>query len=201
MGDDQIRTRRAEYSEATRQALIDAGRSAFAEIGYQAAKIEAISRSARVTRGAFYHHFEDKAALFDAAVVELQAAAAARVETDARAQDLLWDRLTTGIDTYLDASIEPDYARIVIRDAPAVLGPERFREIEERYPMALLTATLTALHRRGEIDFPDIDLLSRMLDAMICKVAVLLPGAKDAPVLRKQAESLILTLLEALRRR
>ena len=62
------RSRREEYSDATRQALLEAGRDIFAREGYQAAGIEAISRAARVTRGAFYHHFEDKKALFDAVV-------------------------------------------------------------------------------------------------------------------------------------
>jgi len=51
--------------------------------------------------------------------------------------------------------------------------------IEEAYPMALLTATFDALKRRGELDFEDIDLLSRMVDAMICKVALMLPEADD----------------------
>ena len=79
-------SRREEYTEATRQALLSAGRDAFARDGYQAAGIEAISRAARVTRGAFYHHFEDKKALFDAVVVALQAEAAAKIEKGARAE-------------------------------------------------------------------------------------------------------------------
>ena len=54
------RSRREEYTEATRQALLSAGRDIFATEGYQAAGIEAISRAARVTRGAFYHHFEQR---------------------------------------------------------------------------------------------------------------------------------------------
>ena len=92
------RTRREEYTEATRQALLAAGRDAFASEGYQAAGIEAISRAARVTRGAFYHHFEDKKALFDAVVVALQIEAAASIEARAKSQRKVWDRLTEGIE-------------------------------------------------------------------------------------------------------
>ena len=124
------RTRREEYTEATRQALLAAGREAFAGEGYQAAGIEAISRSARVTRGAFYHHFEDKKALFDAVVVALQIDAAARIEARAKTQRKVWDRLTEGIEAYLDVCLEPAYARIVIQEAQAVLGNVRYREIE-----------------------------------------------------------------------
>src|SRR4051812_26055354 len=106
------KTRREEYTEATRQALLAAGRDAFAGEGYQAAGIEAISRAARVTRGAFYHHFEDKKALFDAVVVALQMGAAAKIQERTRGQPNVWHRLTIGIDSYLDICLEPAYARI-----------------------------------------------------------------------------------------
>src|SRR5437660_3322258 len=182
------RTRREEYTEATRQALLAAGRDAFASEGYQAAGIEAISRAARVTRGAFYHHFEDKKALFDAVVVALQAETTAKIEERGRSQRKIWDRMNVGIDAYLDACLEPAYARIVIQEAPAVLGNKRYRDIEEAYPMALLTASLNALKRDGELDFEDIDLLSRMVDAMICKIALMLPEADHPKKLRERGQ-------------
>jgi len=194
------RSRREEYTEATRQALLSTGRDIFASEGYQAAGIEAISRAARVTRGAFYHHFEDKKALFDAVVVSMQAEAAARIGERARSQRKIWDRLSVGIDAYLDACLEPAYARIVIQEAPAVLGNKRHREIEEAYPMALLTATLNALKREGELDFEDIDLLSRMVDAMICKVALMLPEADHPKKLRERGQKIIGSLLGVFRR-
>lgn len=197
--DGRTRTRREEYTEATRQALLVAGRDAFAVEGYQAAGIEAISRAARVTRGAFYHHFEDKKALFDAVVVGLQIEAAAKIEARAKTHRKVWDRLTEGIDAYLDACLEPAYGRIVIQEAPAVLGNARYREIEEAYPMALLSATLAALKRQGELDFEDIDLLSRMVDAMICKVALLLPEAENPKKLRARGQKIIASLLDGFR--
>ena len=194
------RSRREEYAEATQQALLLAGRDIFAREGYQAAGIEAISRAARVTRGAFYHHFEDKKALFDAVVVAMQAEAAAKIGERARAQQRVWDRMRVGIDAYLDVCLEPPYARIVIQEAPMVLGTRRFQEIEEAYPMALITATLSALKRQGELVFDDIDLLSRMIDAMICKVALMLPEADDPRKLRARGQKIIGSLLEVFRR-
>lgn len=197
---DSPKSRRDEYTEATRQALLSAGRNVFAKEGYQAAGIEAISRAARVTRGAFYHHFEDKKSLFDAVVVALQAEAAAKIAERARAQRKVWDRLSVGIDAFLDACLEPAYARIVIQEAPAVLGNARYREIEEAYPMALLIATLGALKRQGELDFEDTDLLGRMVDAMICKVALMLPEADDPKKLRARGQKIIDSLLGVFRR-
>jgi len=198
---DPPKSRREEYSEATKQALLASGRDAFAKDGYQAAGMEAISRAARVTRGAFYHHFEDKKALFDAVVVAMQAEAAAKIEAAARTERKIWDRLSAGIDAYFDACEEPAYARIVIQEAPAVLGEARYREIEESYPTALLIATLRALKRDGELNFDDTDLLSRMIDAMICKVGLMLPQSEDSKKLRKSGQKIVAIVLEAFRRK
>jgi AcrR family transcriptional regulator len=192
--------RREQYTEATHQALLSAGREAFAREGYQAAAIEAISRSARVTRGAFYHHFADKRALFDAVVTEMQAETAAKIAARAKTHKAIWDRLGAGIDAFLDVCLEPDYARIVIQEAPVVLGGERHREIEEAYPMALLAATLEALSRSGELDFDDIGFLCRMVDALACKVALMLPHSKDPAAVRQRGQEVIGRFLENYRR-
>jgi AcrR family transcriptional regulator len=198
---DSSKTRREEYSEATRQALLDAGREAFAKHGYQAANMEAISRAARVTRGAFYHHFEDKKALFEAVVIAMQIEAASRIETAAKTERKIWDRLSAGIDAYLDVCEEPAYAGIVVQEAPAVLGEKRYREIEEKYPTALLIATLRALKRDGELDVEDPDLLSRMVDAMICKIGLMLPRSDNPRKLRRDGHRIVATMLEAFRKR
>lgn len=195
------KTRREEYTEATRQALLAAGREIFAKEGYQAAGIEAISRSARVTRGAFYHHFEDKKALFDAVVVAMQVEAVATVNAKSRMQRKTWERMFAGIDAYLDVCLDPAYARIVIQEATAVLGAKRFQDIEETYPMALLMASINALKREGELVFEDPDLLGRMVDAMICKIALMLPEADNPTQLRERGRKLVASLLEGFRRR
>jgi AcrR family transcriptional regulator len=195
------KSRREEYSEATRVALLEAGREIFAREGYQAAGVEAISRAARVTRGAFYHHFEDKKALFDAIVVAMQMDAVARVNNASRGERKIWDRLFVGIEAYLDVCLEPQYGRIVIQEGAAVLGAQRFDKIEETYPLALLMASMTALKREGEIAFDDINLLGRMVDAMICQVALMLPNADDPKKLRERSRKIIEALLGALRRR
>src|SRR5258708_12806134 len=127
------RSRREEYTEATRQALLAAGRDIFAKEGVQAAGIEAISRAARVRRGAFYHHFEDKKALFDAVVVAMQEEATARIGERARPQRKIWDRLSVSIDAYLDVCLEPDYPRIVIHQPPAPPPHNHPRQTQHPY--------------------------------------------------------------------
>jgi AcrR family transcriptional regulator len=191
------RGRRQEYTEATRRALLDFGRQAFAEQGFQAAGIESISRAARVTRGAFYHHFADKTALFEAVVEEMQAEAAERIATAAKRELRVWDRLTAGMNAFLDASLEPAYGRIVVLEAPMVLGEARYREIEETYPLALLKATLRSLERRGELRCDNVDLLGQMVDAMLCELAMTLPRSPDPKALRQQGLDMIEALLRA----
>lgn len=194
------KSRREENTEATRHALLAAGREIFAREGFEAAGMEAISRAARVTRGAFYHHFADKRALFDAVIVALQTEAAETIKARALTERKLRDRLSAGIDAFLDVCLEPVYARLVVQEAPAVLGQQRFREIEEMHPMALLLANLSALKRDGEIVFDDIVLLGRMLDAMICKLSLMLAEADDPKKLRRQGHKIIDRLLEGFRK-
>jgi AcrR family transcriptional regulator len=193
-----MKSRRDEYAEATRQALLDAGKAIFAAEGFQAAGIEAISRSARVTRGAFYHHFEDKKALFDAVVVSLQKAVSAQISARAKQHQDIRVRLDVGIDAYLDACEDPVYGRIVIQDGQAALGMARYREIEETWPLALLVATLRALQRDGVIASGNIELLGRLLDAMICKIALLLPEAEDPKALRAEGKAVLTAFIDSL---
>lgn len=194
-----LKGRREEYTEATRQALIASGRTAFALDGYQGTGIEAISSAARVTRGAFYHHFADKKAIFDAVVVAMQTETAAKIEAYAKTRKDIWQRLSAGIDAYLEACLDPAYARIVVQEASGVLGSRRYREIDEAHPLALLTATLSALQLRGELAIEDVSLLSHIVDAMICEVAVSLQGAKHPKLVRQRGQKIIMTFLDSLR--
>lgn len=194
------KSRRAEYADATREALLLAGRENFVREGFQAAAIDAISRDARVTRGAFYHHFEDKRALFDAVVVSLQREAASKIAERARKEERVWNRLSAGIDAYLDVCLEREYGRIVISEGAAVLGNARHQEIEEAHPVALLSATLAALKRNGELECDNVAMLTKMIDAMIAKLALALPDATDPAAERAAGLGIIARLLECYRR-
>src|SRR5436190_6241318 len=74
-------TRRAQHTEDTRRSLMNASRLVFAEHGYADASLDDIARRAGVTKGALYHHFENKAALLEAIYVELELEIAAKVKS------------------------------------------------------------------------------------------------------------------------
>src|ERR1700746_3335493 len=78
----EVKSRRELHSEATRAALLDEATVLFAERGYAGPSLEDVASASQVTRGAVYHHFASKQALFEA-VLELQEARAMEGITDA----------------------------------------------------------------------------------------------------------------------
>ena len=192
-----LRTRREEYADQTRQALLAAARDIFTAEGYQLAGIEAIAQAARVTRGAFYHHFEDKRALFEALVISLQQAAAEHIRRTALAEPDANARVMAGAAAFLESCTEPAYRRLVIQEAPAVLGSQRCREIGEAHPFGLLIAALAELRKAGRFDSANTWLAARMIGSMICEAALLLDGAESPKALKKQALAIVERVLAA----
>ena len=182
------KSRREEYADATRQALIAAAGELFTSEGYQQVGIEAIARSARVTRGAFYHHFADKAELFDALVESLQADAASKVRSAAAAAPPA-KRMSAGIREFLEVCTEPAYRQLVIETAPAVLGQARCREIEEAHVYGLLIDALT--NQSTGKEKTKAYLAARMIGSMVCEAAQLLDGADDPVALKAEALKLV----------
>src|SRR5207247_3458166 len=117
----EVRGLKAEHAEATRDALIASARRLFARRGYADVPIEEIVRRARVTRGALYHHFRDKADLFRAVFESAQQDLAKQLHAAAMAQPDPARHLEVGSHAFLDACTKPDVQRIVLLDGPAVL--------------------------------------------------------------------------------
>ena len=118
---DVPRTRRAEQSEATRGALVDAARALFAEHGYGQVGTEQIVDAARLTRGALYYHFEDKRDLFRAVFTAADADLVKGIADVAFAEEDPWQRLVKGCDAFLDASLDPSLRRAAGRSVLAHL--------------------------------------------------------------------------------
>jgi AcrR family transcriptional regulator len=129
---------KAEQAAATRGKLVAVARDLFATQGYAATSTEAILAAAGVTRGALYHHFADKQALFAQVCEDLHAEAEQVIETDAGAQASAFDGLVAGCLGFLDFMVRPDVRRILILDAPSVLGWEAWNEMDRRHGFGLL---------------------------------------------------------------
>lgn len=119
-----------EGTEATRLALIAAARQLFVERGYAETATPDIVSAAGVTRGALYHHFADKRALFRAVVQHEAAAVAAEIDTFSSPAATPRDALLSGAAAYFSAMAVEGRARLMLLEAPAVLGVEGVAEIE-----------------------------------------------------------------------
>src|SRR5688572_22544551 len=189
----------AQRSEQTRGALIGAARRLFAERGYAGVGTEEIVRTAGVTRGALYHHFDGKRDLLRAVYEELEAEIAREVAEAVTPGAGVLDTLTAGAELFLDHCLEPEVQRIVLLDAPAVLGWEEWREIGARYGLGLIEGLLIAGIESGEIRAQPIAPLSHALLGALDEIAMLVARADDPKQARAEAGETIQSLLGALR--
>src|SRR5690349_13263898 len=146
-----MRSRRADYSESTRKALVDSAVELFTKRGYAATSLDTIAKRARVTKGALYHHFSGKQALFEAAFDVVEKTAVAKLGEVMTGDGSAWDRAVRGVAVYIQSCLDPSYQRIVIHEGPVVMGWERWREAEEHFSYGLVKATIEALIEAGEI--------------------------------------------------
>lgn len=121
-------------SVATRAELLRVAADLFADRGYAGTPLDEIARKAGLTKGALYHHFRDKRALFDALVGELLQREIRRIADESRRQtahthENSWERLIAITDLFLDGFRNPQLRRVVWLDAPAVLGQERWQQV------------------------------------------------------------------------
>ncbi|MFG2006049.1 TetR family transcriptional regulator [Spirillospora sp. NPDC048911] len=194
-----VKSRREEYAEATRRALLDAGADLFAERGYAATSIEDVVREARVTRGALYHHFRSKQDLFEAVFEEVELGIVEKVVAAVAAQADPWSQALAGIDAYLDLCLEPRTQELALRQAPIALGWARWREIEERHALGLIRAQVEALVDAGLIRRRSTGMLSGILFGALIEAALAIGAATDRPRARREAGEILHTLTQALR--
>ena len=194
-----VKSRKLEQSQATRAALIKTARKLFARLGYAATDIETVARRTRVTRGALYHHFKDKQDLFSA-VFDLEEQKLAQTAAEAAlTQSNAWDAMLAGCNAFLDACLDPAVQRIVLIDALAVLGWERWREIDTQYNLRLVTGALQAAMDQGIIAPGPIDSLAHLLIGAITEGAIYIAHADDQPAARREVGENVVQLLSGLR--
>jgi AcrR family transcriptional regulator len=125
-----------ERSEATRTKLLGVARKLFRARGYADTSLDDIAARAGVTKGAFYHHFEDKKAIFTAVFEEAERQLVEAAAAGGRGGDV-WSRFRAGCRAFLEASMDPGIQRVALHDAPVVLGWEVWREIADRHSLGV----------------------------------------------------------------
>jgi AcrR family transcriptional regulator len=197
---DKRRTQ-AERAADTRDALIAAARPHFAAPGFADASLETIVRDAGLTRGALYHHFTDKTELFAAVFEKIEGEMAARMgeaiaaagETDP--VEIM--RLGTGF--WLDACSDPEVRRIVLMDAPGVLGWERWSEIGQRYNIGIITTLISDAIEAGRIPPQPVEATALTMLGAIREATLYIARANDQRRARKDAGAVMNRLIDSLR--
>jgi AcrR family transcriptional regulator len=186
-------------SGATRQRLVTAARALFGARGYAGVGTEQIVRAAGVTRGALYHQFRDKADLFAAVAEEVEAEIAERIAAGAAgAADDPVGALRAGAQLFLEACAEPEVERIILLDAPAVLGWEAWRDLAGRYGLGLVQLALQSAMDAGAIVPQPVVPLAHVLIGALDECALYVARAEDPPAAREQCAAIFDQILRSI---
>jgi AcrR family transcriptional regulator len=197
---EENRRTQAERAAETRDALIAAARPLFAEHGFGEVALETIVRAAGVTRGALYHHFADKTELFAAVFERVEGEVAARmgeaIAASGQTDPLEIMRLGAGF--WLDACSDPEVQRIVLVDAPAVLGSARWNEIGNRYNIGLVRDLLTGAIETGRIPPQPVEATALTILGAMREATLYIAGATERDQARLDAGAVMSRFIDAL---
>jgi AcrR family transcriptional regulator len=193
------RRTKAEQGEATRAHLVAVARRLFGTNGYGATSIGDVTREAAVTRGALYHHFTDKRALFEAVFEAVEQALVERIAGVVAREQRPERRLGTGLDAFLDACLDPEYQRVCLLDAPSVLGWERWRELEERYGLGLTRVALEDAMEHGVVRRQEAEPLAHVVVGALTQAALAIGRAGDVADARQRYGRALELLVDGLR--
>lgn len=163
-------SKRIADTASTKRRLIEAATRQFGASGFDHASLIEIAREGGLTTGAIYHHFGDKRGLFKAVAETIEVEIAAQIEAKISALDP-WAALINGIDIALSFAMLPHVQRIVIVDAPVVIGTTQWRAIQTRHGLGLLTSRLKQLSDDGILQVEEVELTARVLLSTIIAAA------------------------------
>jgi AcrR family transcriptional regulator len=189
--------RQQDRSKATRATLIATARRLFTEHGYAGVPAGEIVAEAGLTRGALYHHFQDKQGLFRAVFVELEADLGAEIRAAMTAGGP-GDPAVNALDYFLSACERPEIMQIGLIDAPAVLGWQEWRRIEEEHGLGLIMDFLRMARDQGELVTDAVEVLAKLMLSALIEAALVIANAEDRPLARRQAQEALLALFAGL---
>jgi AcrR family transcriptional regulator len=197
------RRTQVERSAATRGALVAAARRLWSERGYAAVGTPEIASAAGVTRGAMYHQFADKAALFLAVAEAVESDVTARVGEHVAASGAgdPAAALHAAVDGWLAVCEEPEVRQILLLDGPVVLGWDAFRDMALRHGLGLTEGMLRAAVDAGQLAEGPTRALAHVLIGALDEAAMYIATAGDRDAARSEVAGVLHALLDGLLRR
>lgn len=186
-------------ADETRLGLLQAARELFTEKGFAETSTEELVSRTGVSRGALYHHFDSKQAVFEAVLIELEEEFVESARRVASADAPEWTNLVAGCHAFLATCLRPDIQRIVLLDGPAVLGRDRWRAIEDEYALAPLLHGLNSAIRDGIVPPHPPVALARMLLAAINEAGLFIAQSMRPRAARREAGEALDAILNGLR--
>jgi AcrR family transcriptional regulator len=180
---------------------VDIALEQFTEHGYAATSLDTIVSKARVTKGALYHHFSGKQALFEAVFEKTEADAANAMRKALKKSKDPWEKAALGLRAFLDVVQNRSYQRVVIQDGPAVLGYERFREQEERSSYSMINDLVRTVVASSSYELSDdmADTFSRIFFGAMSAAGESVTAAIDPEVTVARVEAALSFILAGLR--
>jgi AcrR family transcriptional regulator len=192
-------SRREEYSASTRRALVEVATDRFTEHGYAGTSLDEIVAGARVTKGALYHHFSGKQALFEAVFENVEERAARDIQRAVRVHRDPWDKALGGLRGFLEVLQEPSYRRIVIGDGPGVLGYESYREHEQRTTFGIVQEVVASVLSSYALEPSMVETFSRVFFGAMSAAGTAVSSADDPRRAGAEVEAAIRYILAGLR--
>ncbi|MGW5453912.1 TetR/AcrR family transcriptional regulator [Nocardia sp. NPDC003979] len=189
---------RDKHIEDTRRTLLNTGARLFAARDYTELTAEELVRTAGLTRGALYHHFDGKKGLFEAVMDELEDRAAHHIRSAIDAHSSPLDRVEAGLEAFLDVCTDPEYRHIVLLQGPIALGWRRWREIDRRHLNGLVFEGARNLLESGAVQPHPPELLASAFYGALTEMSLTVAEAEDTATGRAEAASLARALLRGL---
>jgi len=191
-------TKRAAQGQATRGQLIEVATRLFAERGYEDTSIEAVLAAAGVSRGALYHHFAGKDALFEAVMKSVEDRINAELAMAIGGARDPVGALTAAALAWVDLAGDPVVQRVVLIDAPSVLGWERWRGMGEEGTLAAMRAMLKEVSDSGHLAAELVGPFAHMILAALDEIALVIARAKDSEAAKAEGRVAVGALLSRL---
>jgi len=187
-----------ERTAASLAKLMAAARPLFRTQGYAQTSVDDITRAAALTKGAFYHHFTDKMAIFHAVFEEGERQLQADIKA-ACAQRDPWNMLRSGCLAFLDLTLEPGTQRLLLREGPSVLGWDAWRNICTRYSLGLISSAIRAAMKAGQLRERPAEPLAAAIYGALTESARYMAQLDEPAAALPAVRTEILLMLEALR--
>ena len=185
---------KAEQTRRTRRAILDRARQLFAEKGYAATGTEEIIRELGITRGALYHQFKGKQAVFEAVVEEAYGEIMVYAKAQIQSVEDGWEMLVCGCQAFLEVAQREDLRRIVLIEAPAVLAADTLVKFDQ-YGFGLLREGIQTAVDKGQLNVVDAEGFSHLVNGALNELAVWV-AQSDEPDRLAAAQTLAQELLE-----